>query len=556
MTVLDTFYMLFKSNAKETRKDVADLDKQIATLAEKGQKRSKDEEKSLKELRKLRQASTQDLKDQQKVADSTGDSFVKLVESATAAGVAMVSFGAIKSGIVNTAAFNSNLQVQGKLMGQNVQDIKVWGAAVEAAGGTVEGFQSALRQAFTAASNAGLPLPPVGVLMQRYHDAIKGLSKSQSAFRLGQLGVSDPGMQAILQQSDEDFSKSIAAMREHAKVTQEDADSAREFESAWSGASQSLGSLFTKIGSDVLPTISEMTRKFTAFTDSLQQNKAGMYEFFSGMIALTSAASLGAGKIVAGLGGTAGGLGILSALSRGLGSVGLIATGSAGLVYGSSALGDAGGHWLNRLLGRGDTQGNINPDSKSSTKAAMAFYMSQGYTRAQAAGIVANEQRESGGRAGARGDGGLANGLYQWHPDRAAAILAGTGIDVTTASAEDQRKAAIWEMKNSGFDSKLRGTDDPDQAARLFSNLFERPANGVSEAMIRGKMAIGIASDTAFSSSSGISGGGDRSVSIKIDEVNVHTQATDASGISQDISQQLNSHLRTTVANFDDGIAK
>ena len=108
------------------------------------------------------------------------------------------------------------------------------------------------------------------------------------------------------------------------------------------------------------------------------------------------------------------------------------------------------------MLGRGDQNGVINPSSKSNAKDAMDFYMSQGYTRAQAAGIVANEQRESGGDPAARGDGGRASGLYQWHPDRVKAIKDATGIDVTTASAEDQRRAAIWEMKQSGFDSKLR----------------------------------------------------------------------------------------------------
>ena len=87
--------------------------------------------------------------------------------------------------------------------------------------------------------------------------------------------------------------------------------------------------------------------------------------------------------------------------------------------------------------------------------------------------------------------------------------------------------------------------------------LFERPANGMSEAMLRGRLALRIANETPFSAgASGIAGSGEKTVSIKIDEINVHTQATDAEGISRGIGHHLNAHLRATVANFDDGVAK
>lgn len=531
MNVLDTFYILFKSNAGDVKKA------------------NKEAEKSSNEL-------AESLKNASEEAEQLGKNFVKAVEGATQAIAAVVSFGAIKAGVLNAAKFNSDLEVQGRLMGQNVRDIKAYGAAVEAAGGSARNFGESLKSAFTNASNAGLPLPPVDVLMRRYREAIRGLTPSGAAFRLGQLGVTDPGMMTLLQQSDEEFEKSIAAAREHAKVTEEDTHAAREFEAAWSKLGQTFDALFTQIGSDVLPVFTKLFTVLTDFATELRDNKGEMYAFFGGMIALSITAAGAVGKLAASLLalGSGGALGALAAVAKNLGVFGFVTAGIPLIANASYAGGQAIGRWIK---GESAPSAASATGDASDTKAAMDFWMSQGYTRAQAAGIVANERHESGHDASAIGDGGRARGLYQWHPDRAARIQAGTGIDVRTASAADQRRAAAWELKEMGLDAQLRQIDDPDQAASFFSRKFERPKYGDYEALARGKTALSIAGSSPFTSldSSISNSSSSRSVSVKIDEVNVVTQATDANGIAAGIGQDLNSQLRSTMSNFDDGIA-
>lgn len=122
---------------------------------------------------------------------------------------------------------------------------------------------------------------------------------------------------------------------------------------------------------------------------------------------------------------------------------------------------------------------------------ALNFWLSEGYTPAQAAAIVANEAHESGGRSNARGDGGRAHGLFQHHPDRRQNILRATGIDISNASAEDQRRATAWEMKNEAVfrDGVFRAMNDPAEAAAYFSSKFERPADQYGEANKRGNTA-------------------------------------------------------------------
>jgi hypothetical protein len=77
------------------------------------------------------------------------------------------------------------------------------------------------------------------------------------------------------------------------------------------------------------------------------------------------------------------------------------------------------------------------------------FFVEAGFTPEQAAGVVANVEAESGFNPKGRGDGGLAHGLFQMHPDRCEAIERGTGINMLAMpDVEEQCKGALWEMHN------------------------------------------------------------------------------------------------------------
>jgi hypothetical protein len=85
---------------------------------------------------------------------------------------------------------------------------------------------------------------------------------------------------------------------------------------------------------------------------------------------------------------------------------------------------------------------------------ALAYFQTKeagGFTREQALGIVAQAGSESGFQAhGPRGDNGLAQGAFQWHPDRAAAIEAHFGKKVADMSWEEQMRAKAWELSGQG----------------------------------------------------------------------------------------------------------
>ena len=187
---------------------------------------------------------------------------------------------------------------------------------------------------------------------------------------------------------------------------------------------------------------------------------------------------------------------------------------------------------------------------------AMDFWMGQGYTREQAAGIVANELAESGGNPNARGDGGLAHGLYQHHQDRRAAIKAATGIDMSTASAMDQRRGAAWEMKNGnvGFnDAYFRGLNNPADAAAYMVTNFERPKDQYGESVKRARAAMDIARSSPFGSGSGGTTN-NSGQTISVGTVTVQTNASDPQAVARAVKEELGNIHRETHAQYSDGV--
>lgn len=123
---------------------------------------------------------------------------------------------------------------------------------------------------------------------------------------------------------------------------------------------------------------------------------------------------------------------------------------------------------------------STSPERQRAEAASLSFWKSKGLSPAQAAGMAAQEMAESGGNPGARGDyingKPTAIGAYQWHADRRARILAATGIDITTATIDQQREAAYWELMNVEHEARRRlmNAQTPEEAGRAATE-FERP---------------------------------------------------------------------------------
>jgi hypothetical protein len=131
------------------------------------------------------------------------------------------------------------------------------------------------------------------------------------------------------------------------------------------------------------------------------------------------------------------------------------------------------------------------PILPGNVRGAMDFFIGQGWTTAQAAGIVANLQAESGLRPDAEGDGGHAYGMAQWHADRQANFQTFTGRAIQGSTSDQQLRFVQHELSGTeaGAAQHLRNSNSAFDAGANMSRHYERPADREGEAARRGTRA-------------------------------------------------------------------
>jgi LysM repeat protein len=132
------------------------------------------------------------------------------------------------------------------------------------------------------------------------------------------------------------------------------------------------------------------------------------------------------------------------------------------------------------------------PAEQARIDQAMTFFMDQGWSRAQAAGIVGNLWAESRVKHDqAQHGGGPGYGLAQWEGPRQASFAQWAGHDIRDSTMQEQLEFIQWELTNTerGAGNALREATTADQAARIVMTRYERPADQ-SEGAQRGRAAV------------------------------------------------------------------
>lgn len=274
-----------------------------------------------------------------------------------------------------------------------------------------------------------------------------------------------------------------ARLQESGVDTQKLAQDSRDFNKALDGVLASMGLIADQTAQKWLPS---MTKAISAFDDwvrwAVQMGKE-TNGFTSTIISLVAAlASLkvaGAALGAVGLGGVGGFLSVLA--SR----LGIAGAAVAGGVY----LADQANKKSPGAVIGADASLDLLPSFQSPEnrkKQAVAYFMSQGWSRQQAVGIVASMWGESKLKEHAynpAGGGKGAIGIAQWRGDRQDQFKKLFGKDLRNATFEEQLKFAQWELTNSeaaaGDMIKRAGTAG--QAAMLHSRLYERHGSAAED---------------------------------------------------------------------------
>lgn len=248
--ILDTFYILFKSNT-------ADLIKG-----------NKEAQKSTQELE-------ENIKKSGGAAEEFGKQYVKLIENATAAVTGLISVGAITRSIFTNSDANSALLLQSHLIGQNIVDLKAYGTAVEEFGGTQDEFRGNIQRIFETFASYGVKIGSVPEAIEKVRAELKkaGGDVAQQELILQRFGLTGTGFKTFLLLSDEEQAKVLKQHYEWAQTIEEGAAAARNFEREWSRTKTSLSSVFTALGSEALPVLSDVNKYLQDLFSYLQNNR-------------------------------------------------------------------------------------------------------------------------------------------------------------------------------------------------------------------------------------------------------------------------------------------
>lgn len=520
---------------------------------------------------------------------------------------------AIKRFITDQIESNAQLDRFSKNIGLSVSTVSAWGNAVEEMGGSAKGLQGTLDMLsksqtelrLTGQSNLipyfsalGVSLAtvqgqarPVDEILLDLADRFSRMDRT-TANNMGRMMGIDQDTLNLLLQGRREVELMIKRQREQNAVSKEQAAEASKLQRSMIDLKLSFTALGRNLLAEAAPALEKILALLTEFGGWVGANRQFVTEFLTVMAAGFTAIGIAALPInltVAAITALAAGIVLLyqdyqtwkrggeSFIDWGKWEPGITAArnGIAALRSEIGKVTDAYKSWYEKTTGHkfsvggfiGDTAAvlgiplNQNKPASAGQSATgdqiKKFFMSQGWTAAQAAGIAANLMSESGGRTNATGDNGQAFGLAQWHRDRQAAFRAFAGHDIHSATLAEQLAFVQHELTSGSEKSAgkaLRGATTAADAGAIVSRMYERPKDTEGEASRRGSLAASIlgikgASSVASAAGSGSAGSGnDNSVTTHIDKIEVVTQATDAAGIARDMRPAMD-FLFTSQAN-------
>lgn len=244
MLILETFYILFKSDASEVKKGAEEA------------------EKSTKKL-------NESLNNVGKSSERVGKSFLELARAAAAfigAGAAIYS---VYHGITEASNYANELGNVSRALGVNASELDAWGNAVQRTGGTAQGFQQSLRglaQHFgTSAAIALKALPQLAGVFQRL-----GNFRAQQYGKI--LGL-DESTILLLQQGRREVESIIRRQKELGTVNVVNTEVARKYSIANSELNIAFRSLYLTLGQTAIPALTKLYNILIPIVEYIKNHK-------------------------------------------------------------------------------------------------------------------------------------------------------------------------------------------------------------------------------------------------------------------------------------------
>jgi hypothetical protein len=310
-SVLQSFHILFESNAdkvrlaeQEAEKAGRDLEGQLGKVSSASHRGAKEMESANKEA-----AGSFAFIDiaVDKMKENALDAFKEIATSF----IGIFAVSAVIDRIAETTEMVEHLGQVSKELGVNVSDLDAWDGAVVKSGGSAEGFQASLRGLngrlaamsiggqgakrteayFKALGIQGVvthgQLMPLPDLLLKMAGSFEKMDRQKSAAIGSRLGL-DPATILLLQSGTKAVQDQIDRQKELGTVTQKDVEIAAEFEDQWKDTKTVLTEGTVGMGSVVLPVLTDILEHFNDFIIYLRDHRELVIGFFTGVAAVVT----------------------------------------------------------------------------------------------------------------------------------------------------------------------------------------------------------------------------------------------------------------------------
>lgn len=547
MSILDTFVMLFESDASKLDKGLKDSEKKAEGLQDK-------------------------LKSTDVVAGKLGGSLVSALAGLAGAAVAAVGFSALTSQVMQAAEAADALNETSQKLGINIETLSAWGDLVKKNGGSAEGFANSIagldrqlsQMEVTGKSRAAPFLKELGIdledaknkgksamdFLPQLADSFAGLSAGKAQALGARLGL-DQATIMTLQQGRRAVDELLEKEKELGVITEKQGQIADDFGDQMDDTKHAFRSVFLGVSEYVLPPLTWMMKKFQDVAVFLRKHS----DFVVGlMIALGAAilfyalpplASMAAAAIVA----------FAPFILMGL-AVAAVAAAFALLYDDVMNFIDGNDSLIGQILEKYPIIGDIVQGVVDVVKAL-----------GDAAVWVFNTMASV-----------LQIAIELWSR-LISTVLEFTGVGAVISDITSMIMAAFGAMGDfvTGiWDAIIEKVSSAIEIFQSAISLVKSVAGAISGGLDSAKEALGIGEDAA--TKQGVAAGQEqlgaaartpmgaqtsnsineknvtKNATVNVGTVTVQTQATDAAGISKAIGGSMQAQMKQAATNFDDGV--
>lgn len=561
MSLLTTFGILFETDAEKAKREVDEFGKSLSNT----EQTANDTADSMDDLGDA--------------VDESATSFFGLSEGLVSVAAGLVVVTGLFAGITSQALATDVVGKFAEVTGHSVEEIGAWSEAVKRMGGDANSFRGTLEgltdqltdisltgggevsQIFARigvnAVGAGGKIKSAFEILPELADAFQKLSKTESLAFGKKLGF-DQGTILLLQQGRVAVEELVLKQKLLGVATKEDTVAAAEFNDVLADSQQTFANLFTSAGTTILPLLTTMMKGFDVLIGWIKENSTLVTGFFIAIGAVIASVYLPAML-------AAGAATLVAMAPFLLIGAAIAAVGVAFALLFEDVVAFVGGQQslIGDLAKKYEWFGKIVDGVISGVKFVMkelSKFTSEMFSNMSDAAEMLGEALSSvfgGIGISFSGFGDHANSVVDLII--AAFNLLGAGISAalgfivspieTTKALMDGILDSIPDISGA-LDDAFSGTksffgfgDDEvsanlDKAIKITSSIDSNPLNGQTSASIVNSQQ----------SSSRVN-------NFKFGDTNVQTQATDAQGVADAVSGNLNNQISMVIEQFDDAEA-